>query len=54
MQFSGSTTIDLTGGSENYNPIVFPCMSGCEVEQPEEDTSEEADNASAIKWVRYL
>ena len=51
--FSGSTTIDLTGGSVHYDPTLLPCMQNCETPEEEEETEAE-DSISAIRWIRYL
>lgn len=48
---SGSTTIDLTGGSKNYDPTVIPCMKGCEGGVVE--TPGSTENASSMLWTRY-
>lgn len=51
MLFSGSTTIDLSGGAENYDPSVIPCMKDCTTTP---DTSEDStENISQLKWARY-
>lgn len=52
MIFSGSTTIDLSGGSENYSPITIPCMRDCSTSSSSEETT--IQNISAIQWIRYL
>lgn len=52
VTFSGSTTIDLTGGSVYYDPTVIPCMANCQTPGTGEDETA-ADSTSAIRWVRY-
>ena len=52
MQLSGSTTLDLSGGSENYDPSVVPCMKNCNPVTP--DPTEEVENKSSVLWTRYL
>jgi len=48
---SGSTTIDLTGGSSNYDPTVIPCMKDCDGGSVE--TPGSTENASTVLWTRY-
>lgn len=51
MEFSGSTTIDLSGGSENYDPSVIPCMKDCTTAPV--DNGSTIENFSQVKWSRY-
>ena len=51
MQFTGSTTIDLSGGSENFDPGVIPCMKDCTTTPVDNEGSRE--NLSSVKWSRY-
>lgn len=48
---SGSTTIDLTGGSKNYDPTVIPCMKNCDGGAVE--TPGSTENVSSMLWTRY-
>lgn len=52
VAMGGSTTLDLTGGSEAYEPGVLPCgLVECEAAAPGSDPTE---RRTRVLWTRYL